>query len=39
MFEAVVSISLEIFALGKRLNLTRLQAFAQLALGEIASTE
>ena len=39
MFEAVLSIGLEIFALGKRLNMTRLQVFAQLALGEIASTE
>jgi len=37
MFEAVVSIGMEIFELGTRMNNTRLLAFAQMSLGEIAS--
>lgn len=39
MFEAVDSIGKEIFELGNRMENVRLQAFAQLTLGEIAATE
>ena len=39
MFEAVDSIGKEIFELGTRMENVRLQAFAQLTLGEIASKE
>ena len=39
MFEAVDSIGKEIFELGNRMENTRLQAFAQMTLGEIASQE
>ena len=39
MFEAVDSIGREILDLGKRMENARLQAFAQLMLGELASTE
>ena len=39
MFEAVDSIGREILDLGKRMDNSRLQAFAQLMLGELASTE
>ena len=39
MFEAVDSIGREILDLGKRMDNMRLQAFAQLMLGELASTE
>ena len=39
MFEAVDSIGKEIFELGSRMENIRLQAFAQLTLGEIASQE
>ena len=39
MFEAVDSIGKEIYALGLRMENVRLQAFAQLTLGEIASQE
>lgn len=39
MFEAVDSIGKEIFELGSRMENVRLQAFAQLTLGEIASQE
>ena len=39
MYEAVLSISQEIFELGTRLNNSRLLAFSQLWLGEIASKE
>ena len=39
MFDAVDSIGLEIFDLGRRMDNPRLQAFAQLTMGEIASQE
>lgn len=39
MFDAVQSIGQEIFDLGVRMDNSRLQAFAQLTLGEIASKE
>ena len=39
MFEAVVSIAMEIFELGTKMNNPRLLAFSQMSLGEIASKE
>lgn len=39
MFEAVDSIGKEIYELGNRMENVRLQAFAQMTLGEIAATE
>ncbi len=39
MFDAVISIGMEIFELGKRMENARLQVFAQMVLGEIASQE
>jgi len=37
MFEAVDSIGMEIYELGVKMDNARLQAFAQMTLGEIAS--
>ena len=39
MFEAVVSIAMEIYELGTRMNNPRLLAFSQMYLGEITSKE
>jgi len=39
MFDAVNSIGKEMYELGQRMDISRLQAFSQLILGEFASQE